>query len=400
MPPALFDILLQTVRETPADDAPRLVLADWCMDQDDPALQARGEHLHLQVQLDHLEEHDRRRDALAERERQLRNRYQTAWLGPLAAFETTWRRGMLELALDADKLDDQALAVLNEAREARWLTGLTVRAVVPQSGQVLAGWPWLARLTDLRLLPRQGGQWWAGQHGLGDAGAEALARSRWLPRLGALALPRNNLSAAGFRALVRTVLLDRLTELDLARNDLGDEGARALAGSPRLAGLRKLDLGANHVGDPGGLALAESAYLGNLEHLHLGGNHLGVVSAQALAAADWPGRLRTLDLSDSPIGIRGVRALAGSPALAGLSTLELNRTGAGDSGALGLAAARHLHGLRVLGLAANNIYHEGALALADARHLRRLRLLRLESNLIGRTAAAALRMLFDDRVVF
>ena len=45
MPPSLLDVLLEAVHETPADDTPLLVLADWCQDQDDPLLQARGEFM-------------------------------------------------------------------------------------------------------------------------------------------------------------------------------------------------------------------------------------------------------------------------------------------------------------------------------------------------------------------
>ncbi len=401
MPLALRDVLLEAVRESPADDAPRLVLADWCLDQDDPLLQARGEFIHAQLQLARLEEHDRRRDGLAARESELRQRYQADWLGPLAAFAVAWRRGTLELSVAAESLEDQALAVLNEAPEAAWLTGLSVRDATPQSARALASWPWLARLVDLRFLPRQGGPWWVlGRPGIGDVGAEALAASPHLPRLGSLVMPHNTLGAAGFRLLARGRLLDGVTELDLSRNDLGDEGARALAGSPRLARLRSLDLANTNLGEAGGLALAGSPHLRRLVALSLGGNHLGAKSAQVLASADWPAGMRALDLSDSPIGMRGVRALTASAALAGLVTLELNRTGAGDSGALAVASARHLESLRVLGLAANHIYHEGALALADARHLRRLRLLRLEGNLIGSMAAGALRMLFNDRVTF
>jgi uncharacterized protein (TIGR02996 family) len=400
MPPALLDILLQAVREAPADDAPRLVLADWCLDQEGPLLQARGEFIHVQLQLTGIAEHDRRRAALVHREQELRARCQADWLGPLAALVVDWRRGMPALTLPAANLDDPSLGVLNTAAEAAWLTGLTVEDVTPQAAQALAGWPWLGKIVELTLLPRQVGYWWGDPTGIGDTGAEALAGSPHLPRLGSLALPRNRLSPAGLRPLVRSALLDRITELNLAHNDLGDEGARVLAASPRLAGLRSVDLTANHVGEEGGLALAGSPHLGGAQHLHLGGNHLTAATALALAGGQRLAPLRTLDLSDSALGVRGVRALATAAALTGLVTLELNRTGAGDSGAVALAGAAHMTGLRVLGLAGNSIYHHGALALADARHLRRLRLLRLENNLIGSTAAHALRMLFDDRVTF
>src|SRR5262245_24628867 len=42
-----LDALLDDIRANPDDDLPRLALADWCMEQNDLAMQARGEFIHL-----------------------------------------------------------------------------------------------------------------------------------------------------------------------------------------------------------------------------------------------------------------------------------------------------------------------------------------------------------------
>lgn len=68
--------LLAAVYANPADDAPRLVYADWLLERNDP----RGELISLQFQ--------RRRGegtpATEEREKELLKRHGKAWLGPLA----------------------------------------------------------------------------------------------------------------------------------------------------------------------------------------------------------------------------------------------------------------------------------------------------------------------------
>src|SRR5262245_36768489 len=72
--------LLADARANPEDDGPRLVLADWLEEHGDP----RGEFVRLQVNLAKLEPDD---PAAAPAQRchdELQQRYEPAWLGPLA----------------------------------------------------------------------------------------------------------------------------------------------------------------------------------------------------------------------------------------------------------------------------------------------------------------------------
>jgi uncharacterized protein (TIGR02996 family) len=64
--------LLAAIKESPADDAPRLVYADWLEEHGEP----RGEFLRLQCAPARLERGDPARAPLAERERQLQKRPQ------------------------------------------------------------------------------------------------------------------------------------------------------------------------------------------------------------------------------------------------------------------------------------------------------------------------------------
>jgi len=65
---------LQDARENPADDAPRLILADWLEEHGDP----RGTFVRVQVERARLPEGDPRRAELATRERELLERFHTS----------------------------------------------------------------------------------------------------------------------------------------------------------------------------------------------------------------------------------------------------------------------------------------------------------------------------------
>ncbi len=62
---------LQAIKETPDDDTPRLVLADWLEERDDP----RGRFLRLQTQLARLDEEDRKYGAMRREANSLAKRH-------------------------------------------------------------------------------------------------------------------------------------------------------------------------------------------------------------------------------------------------------------------------------------------------------------------------------------
>ena len=64
--------LLAEARDRPEEDGPRLVLADYLMEHGDPAEQARGEFIRLQVLSERLPEGDRGRVPLVRRAHELR----------------------------------------------------------------------------------------------------------------------------------------------------------------------------------------------------------------------------------------------------------------------------------------------------------------------------------------
>src|SRR5262245_22622152 len=204
------EALLQAVIDSPDDDAPRLIYADWLEERGDP----RCEFIRLQCALAKLPQDDPGREGLQTRERELLAEHRKEWLRPLRRLldDCEFRRGFVEAgSADAQVFVRRA----GDLFRATPLRRVKLRGAAPVMSH-LAGCPQLARLTAL--------QFWCDH--LGAAELQALLPSPHLGGLRALELPSNCLGAAGVRALVDSPLAHRLTELDLRNNDLNAEAAR------------------------------------------------------------------------------------------------------------------------------------------------------------------------------
>jgi uncharacterized protein (TIGR02996 family) len=122
--------------------------------------------------------------------------------------------------------------------------------------------------------------------GIGNDGAEALARAPWLDSLRWLDLSYNRLTASGVAAIGGSRRLNGLQFLDLSFNNPGIGGLRAIAANPALRGLTTLLL------------------RGSPDHADLKPAHL----YEILATLKMP-NLRRLGLSDQPLGAIGAGAL-------------------------------------------------------------------------------------------
>jgi uncharacterized protein (TIGR02996 family) len=324
---SLLDALLGDIKDNPDDDTPRLVLADWLMEQDDPALAARGEFVRVQCLLARAARRAPELGGLVRRQWELEQAHAATWLGPLASAGTCcFRRGLVSISVPAASLGGEALAELvgDEA------------------------WAWVYRLQVIR------------------GPAEGVSRLVGAPhlRLTGLDLPNNSLGPVEVGELVTSFHRHRLTELDLSLNPPGDEAAKALADSPDLRRLTTLTLNHAQVGDAGARALAGSPHLRCLHTLVLFDNSVGPEGAKALAdSADLA--LTTLDLADNRVGDEGVLALASSPHMADLTELDLRRNGIGAEGALALAGSSHLGRLTALFLYTNPISPRARSALRE-----------------------------------
>jgi uncharacterized protein (TIGR02996 family) len=90
--------LLDAARESPHDDAPRLVLADWLEEHGDAD---RAEFIRLQLLLAAGKSLGQEQRADARRRKQdLLDRFGGGWLGPLWRHGGAWHRGLLSVPLD------------------------------------------------------------------------------------------------------------------------------------------------------------------------------------------------------------------------------------------------------------------------------------------------------------
>jgi len=240
---------LQSLRDDPVADTPRLIFADWLQEQSDPLLAARGELLRVQCQLNGRTT-AAERAALEDRQRQLLHAHRADWLGALPDFSLScgFERGLVYATLEARRFVGRAFA--GQARE------LLERAWVERV--------WLKR--PARHLP-------------------ALLLSPALPLLSGLDLDGEGLRDADLEPLFGHRQEVGLRWLGLANNALTDVSVARLLESPLARQLRFLDLRNNAVTETGARLLLDSSLLERLAGLELHGNPLPADCLNRLA--DW-----------------------------------------------------------------------------------------------------------------
>jgi uncharacterized protein (TIGR02996 family) len=369
------DDFLDQILTDPDDDRPRLVYADYLMQQGDP----RGELIAVQCQLARHAAHNDDvgpLDPLERRERALLDAYGKSWTLDAETRLKYWgqfgfRRGFVEtLTFNGGYQDTHekvreavpllrslAVAGLDELAGSPALEGieeLTIRSGFPKLREidVLAASPHIAKLRRLGFvyanpsqrevfafvsLPLQLDELSMGFYGepfYGRLMLEHLAKTpqrrslrtlriRWLRRLGIIRELGN--------------ALPNLESLHLENADLSAEDLHAVVRAfPKLVSL---DIGDNE---------------DRVAQLDL---------ARLLAEAP---ALRRLRLSRLQLTDRHVAALAASPDAARLVALDLSTNHIGNAGAEALAQSVYLHDVRRLSLAANEIGHDAKQAIGRA----------------------------------
>jgi uncharacterized protein (TIGR02996 family) len=286
----LEDAFLPAILDSPDDDAPRLVYADWLEENGQPD---RAEFIRLQCERARLPDGDPRRGVLEAREREL-----------LAAHRGEWASGLPRVA------------------EAEFERGLLTGVRVPgkhfaKLAAVFRSFPTVRRL---RLV---------GPFRAGKRVMDALVASPYLARLAALEVSRGYYDIGPQEVAVLAASPDAagLTALALHVHALGPGGAAALAASPHLAGLTGLSLSCygfdrdDYLGAAGARALASSPHLTRLSSLGLANCGITDEACDVLAAAPNWTALTTLDLSSNQVRGGGAAALLASPRLPRLARL-------------------------------------------------------------------------------
>jgi uncharacterized protein (TIGR02996 family) len=423
--------LLGACRAAPADDMPRLVLADWLDENAEAAglpsaddARERAALLRVQVELAHPTCDTDRVAQLRGAESQLLARNAARWLGdlrnrldqlhgrqpfgfargvgqsgppfdPLAPGHT-WRftRGLLTIDLASDGLTGLELA--------GWFTG-PLAAWVEEAGVTIDGLSALEHLTVTDALrPYLGVRYTLGAPPrptmrLNGARPEVLhaKRCRQLLKCPNFGLVR---SLTVHSLAVEAGALRHLPDANIAglrwlsiRAPVGDAGAAYLAATP-LINLSALDVVGCEIGADGLKLIANSPHLQQLVALSAFRNRFGCGGLAALAASPLAERLHRLEIQNNGIGDRGAAALAESPLLERLSGpgLNLSMNPIADAGAAALAASPHMEPFTDLILRDCRVADRGARALAGSPRLANLAYLDLWHNRVADRGARAL----------
>jgi uncharacterized protein (TIGR02996 family) len=302
------------LQQDPADDATRLVYADFLEEYGDDADAARADLIRVQVELAALAPSSRlaveRAAELTVRQNDLLDRWERVWLGDWASVLDGWafRRGFVEaIRADASIFLEQAPAWF-----AQWPT-LSVAKLTRVAGHLpeLASSPWLAHLRGLDL----------GDNGIDSGELAHLTASRFVCLLQALDLSDNPIGPRGAMLIAGALSANELSELHLARCGLGWQGLEGLIDGSRR--WRRLDLSHNGLDRRDLVRLVDSPVMRNLVALDLAGNRLGDNGASVLADSPGAAGLVDLGLCGTGTGNREVTALATSVHLPKLQSLDL-----------------------------------------------------------------------------
>jgi uncharacterized protein (TIGR02996 family) len=305
----LEDAFLADIAEHPADDAPRLIYADWLEEQGRPE---RAEFIRVQVRRAALPEDAFEQRELSWTERDLVTEHAAAWRAALPALPgVEWgefARGFVTRArVQSAALFLQHAAALFAAAPVQWVR--IKDAITPQDAVGLAASPHLAGLRSLLLH----------NNAHGDDIFGPLANAR-LPRLEELWLSGNGITELGVAELADRDVLGTLTVLDLRDDSLNDGSIRALSRWACAPTLRTLYVVNNRLGPAAATDLAWR--LPALVRLYLNHNAIGDEGAYALAASPLQ-ELRELDVRYCDIRDDAQLKLAGSPLASRLTHLWL-----------------------------------------------------------------------------
>lgn len=424
--------LLAACRARPADDLPRLVLADWLDENGQPE---RAEFVRIQVEVSHPTADVARIRGLKKREADLLSEYEGEWAGGYQRASEAMKpalrpdrrgytgplppayrfvRGMMRVGNAVEFAERPELRAWLRSPELHWLEqmdfifttiewfvkadfpdelhgriGLTLRVGETPPGDRREQFRRLAvsgNFTFVRAITV-----------LGGAGEPALDQMTQADVSNLVAVSVDGDEAQRAAGLVASSPFSALSSLNLGR--LTEAGVRALCASPHLGNLTHLNLLASPIGDGGLVALCRSRLAESLRSVEFPNTGIGDVGVKALAASPLFGHMHgpRLNLQMNRIGDVGLKAIAGSEHLLRFRELVLRENVVGDAGVEALAASPFAANLQFLDFWRNRITDRGAFALARSPHLNKVVDLSVKENAVTAAGAAALHERFGER---
>ncbi len=457
-PPQLV-ALLAACRARPADDLPRLVLADWLDENGQPE---RAEFVRIQVEVSHPTADVERIRGLKKREAELLVEHESEWVGgyqaateammPPRVIHPNGRegydgplppghrfvRGLLRVVNAVAFAERPELRAWLRSPESQWLEQMDftftivdwfVKADLPDElhGRIgltldIGG---LSNESDWRSWFRQlalSGNF-AAASSLHVSGADSEVVLEELTQADVSHLVKLTLPGYGgprCASLIASAPFTALSTLDIG--PVPEAGLRALVASPHLGSLTHLNLVASPIGDGGMVALCRSRLAHTLRRVEFPNTGISDVGVTALVKSPLfahmlgprvdlmtnrirdDGRKR-LNLMMNRIGDDGLKALAECEHLLRFSELVLREnydkdvkgSGIGDDGVEALAASPFAANLEFLDFWRNRITDRGAFALARSPHLNKVMDLNVKENAVTAAGVAALHERFGEK---
>jgi uncharacterized protein (TIGR02996 family) len=305
------EALLRAVCESPDDDTPRLVYADWLDENGEPE---RAEFIRVQIALARGSDEPR----LKKREQKLLAKFGNVWLEPVQQYiaepwgfgwecdERGWEfdRGFLSRLFVAGETGEEFFTAADNLFQEYPLRTLWFPQL--KDFGFISEWAGLQRVTEVMFhgwccSHSDGGDvTWIGElftsphagnlralhlRGTSEEGAwltldviQELAGSTTLRALRYLNLSGNIFHVGSrddkyelewVRTLLGAELFPQLDELHMYAMNIHDGSVEIIANSPSVATLKHLNLSCNEIGEPGARALLNSPYLGSIQVLDL-----------------------------------------------------------------------------------------------------------------------------------
>lgn len=370
--------LLNEVLANPADREPRLVYADWLLDQGD----LRGEFIQLQVEAEKLSQFDPVRKKLESKARKLLKEHGGPGNLPAGVKNFEYTAGFVEwveLTIRQFLKVGEELFAGSPVRDVD-LVGVDMRKLSKSpllerpEGVVLkkSGETWMGdeRLHEFVTSPRVANlkRLTIMSHWLGMDSIESIASTPHLGSLEELHIYNNGIGDFGPMLAAAESLRD-IRELTAFQNDgaeFTDKSLIAIGESEKFARLKKLSFNGT-LTQKGCRAFVDGGFEEPLERLDLmrctlqGDAPVTLVSSERLASLKW----LTLEDLNKTVSNKVVQAIAGS--MRNLEVLDLDNCAVTDKGAELLAQSRALASIKRLHFKNNQLTVRGIRALAESR---------------------------------
>lgn len=436
--------LLAACRARPADDLPRLVLADWLDENGQPE---RAEFVRVQVELSHPTADAKRTAELRGRERELLAANVREWSGELyqavgelvssgeaeaigAGPFKRWQkegksgvwnypRGLMTFSSvrQFEQLGSSRVVSWLRSPFALWLEQVNLTVQRPDtfvkldlpdelSGKIALTLKMDGLFQEQSLVEQLRGlavsSNYSAVHSVEVTGAPAATVLNEISRTDVTKLIRltvpSDATAATAANIVSSAPFTSLSSLDLG--PLPEAGLRALIRSPYLGNLTELNLVGSQIGDAGMVALCGSKLAHTLRAVEFPNTGIGDAGAIALACSPLFAHMHgpRLNLMMNRIGDAGLKAIAESEYLLRFRELVLRENQVGDAGVIALAESPYSANLQYLDFWRNRVTDRGAFALARSPHLNAVVDLSLKENAVTEAGAAALHERFGEAV--